>query len=89
MPALLVLTAIFMAVARRGLSNAEWTQELRSSLWMPAYFVGLLALSWCGPFQGAGLLNHVWDDVAVVGFALIIHYWAARCGLQDQAEQAA
>lgn len=89
MPALLVLTAIFMAVALRGLSNAEWTRELRSSLWMPAYFVGLLALSWCSPFQGAGLLNHVWDDVAVVVFALVIHHWAAICGLQDQAEQAA
>lgn len=89
MPALLVLTGIFMAVARRGLSHAEWTQELRSSLWMPAYFVGLLVLSWCGPFQGAALLNHVWDDVAVVVFALIIHHWAARCGLQNQAEKAA
>ncbi|MFT9215251.1 MAG: APC family permease [Acetobacter malorum] len=89
MPALLVLTAIFMSVARRRLSSAEWTQELRSSLWMPAYFVGLLALSWSGPFQGTGLLNHVWDDIAVVVFALIIHHWAATCGLQDQAEKAA
>ncbi|GBQ77058.1 amino acid transporter [Acetobacter malorum DSM 14337] len=89
MPALLVLTAIFMSVARRRLSSAEWTQELRSSLWMPAYFVGLLALSWSGPFQGAGLLDHVWDDIAVVVFALIIHHWAATCGLQDQAEKAA
>ncbi|KXV14710.1 aspartate:proton symporter [Acetobacter malorum] len=89
MPALLVLTAIFMSVARRRLSSAEWTQELRSSLWMPAYFVGLLALSWSGPFQGTGLLDHVWDDIAVVVFALIIHHWAATCGLQDQAEKAA
>lgn len=89
MPALLVLTAIFMSVARRRLSSAEWTQELRSSLWMPAYFVGLLALSWSGPFQGAGLLDHVWDDIAVVVFALIIHHWAATCGLQDQAEKTA
>lgn len=89
MPALLVLTAIFMSVARRRLSPAEWAQELRSSLWMPAYFVGLLALSWSGPFQGTGLLDHVWDDIAVVVFALIIHHWAATCGLQDQAEKAA
>ncbi|WP_281700624.1 APC family permease [Acetobacter malorum] len=89
MPALLVLTAIFMSIARRRLSPAEWTQELRSSLWMPAYFVGLLALSWSGPFQGAGLLDHVWDDIAVVVFALIIHHWAATCGLQDQAKKAA
>ncbi|KXV75885.1 aspartate:proton symporter [Acetobacter malorum] len=89
MPALLVLTAIFMTVARRRLSPAKWAQELRSSLWMPAYFVGLLALSWSGPFQGAGLLDHVWDDIAVVVFALIIHHWAATCGLQDQADKAA
>nr|WP_243444327.1 hypothetical protein [Acetobacter persici] len=51
MPALLVLTGIFMMLVRRNLSSAAWSQELRSSLWMPVYFLGLLGLSWCGPFQ--------------------------------------
>ncbi|MCG0999016.1 APC family permease [Acetobacter persici] len=82
MPALLVLTGIFMMLVRRNLSSAAWSQELRSSLWMPVYFLGLLGLSWCGPFQGTGLLNHVWDDVAVIAFALIIHHWAALCGVK-------
>ncbi len=34
------------------------------------------------PVSGTGLLNHVWDDVAVIAFALIIHHWAALCGVK-------
>ncbi|GBR12944.1 MULTISPECIES: APC family permease [Gluconobacter] len=82
MPTLLALTAIFMTAAWRSLSRDDWKQNLRCSFWMPVYFLGLLVLSWLGPFEGTSHLGHGYDDIVTILFALLIHHWAAACGLR-------
>jgi len=58
--------------------------DWKSAIWLPAWLIGLGILSWQGQYGGGAKLPPVntnnipfwWDIVAVVGFSLIIYYWA-------------
>ena len=74
-----VLIGITMAFDRQR-PPLDW----KSAIWLPAWLIGLGILSWQGQYSGGAILAPVntnnipfwWDIVAVVGFSLIIYYWA-------------
>jgi amino acid transporter len=58
----------------------------RAASWLPVYLIGMGLISWMGQYSGStvplvppmntGDLPFGWDFVAVIGFSLIIYYWA-------------
>jgi hypothetical protein len=58
-------------------SQLRW----RSTLWVPAYLLGIGVISWQGTYQGAGHLGRGWDILVIAIFSLTIHYWAVRSRL--------
>jgi amino acid transporter len=58
--------------------------DWKSAQWLPAYLIGMGIISWQGQFSGGAVAPPVntgnipfwWDLVVVVGFSLIIYYWA-------------
>jgi amino acid transporter len=58
--------------------------ELKHSLWIPVWLIGLGIISWLGQFGGGAVLSPVntdripfwWDIVVVAAFSLAIYYWA-------------
>jgi len=58
--------------------------DWKSAQWLPFYLIGLGIISWQGQFSGGAVAPPVntgnipfwWDLVTVVGFSLIIFYWA-------------
>lgn len=85
LPTLIAMTVIFFLFRVISQPEESWREDTRTGLWMPVYFIGLLVLSWLGPFEGLGVLSRLEADVAVAVFALAIHHWAARCGLRPEA----
>jgi hypothetical protein len=58
--------------------------DWRSAQWLPAYLIGMGIISWQGQFSGGAVAPPVntgnipfwWDLAVVVGFSVIIYYWA-------------
>ena len=58
--------------------------DWKNALWLPVWLVGLGLISWQGQYSGGAVAAPVntnnipfwWDIVVVVGFSLIIYYWA-------------
>jgi amino acid transporter len=58
----------------------------KAGSWLPVYLIGMGLMSWMGQYSGSsvplvppmntGDLPFGWDFVAVIGFSLIIYYWA-------------
>ncbi|MEE8663014.1 MAG: APC family permease [Acetobacter sp.] len=82
LPVLLAMTGAFLAHRGMTQTKATWQHEFRTGLWMPIYFIGLLAISYAGPFDGSGMLSGITTDVLASVFALLIHYYAAHHGLR-------
>jgi amino acid transporter len=56
--------------------------DLREAFWLVPYFLGLLALTYLGSFEGGiGWLTFGWDLLAVAVFSLAIFYLAYLCRL--------
>lgn len=81
LPLILVLLMIFALRRKMTDTHEDWMQQARAGAWMPVYFIGLLLLSWLGPFGGTARLPHAAEDGTVALLALAIHSWAARCGI--------
>jgi hypothetical protein len=73
---------IYLAAGRfvptRDLSLAE---QVRSSMWLIAFYALMIVLSWQGSFGGTGALAHPYDTVAVALASLGIYYWGANTGV--------
>jgi len=74
-----VLTGIFMAFDKQR-PPLRW----KAAAWLPAWLIGLGVISWQGQYSGGAVASPVntnnipfwWDIVVVIGFSLIIYYWA-------------
>jgi amino acid transporter len=55
--------------------------QWKSTLWLPAYLLGIGVISWQGTYQGTGHLGKGWDILAIAVFSLAIHYWAVASRL--------
>ena len=52
--------------------------DWKNAVWLPVWLLGLGIISWQGQY-GPGNTNNIpfwWDMVAIIGFSLIIYYWA-------------
>jgi len=56
-------------------------QQIRSAMWLIAFYAGMIGLSYLGSFGGIGWLAHPFDTLAVAAFATVIYLWGARTGL--------
>jgi len=58
--------------------------DWKNATWLPAWLIGLGVISWQGQYSGGAVAAPVntnnipfwWDIVVVIGFSLIIYYWA-------------
>lgn len=53
-------------------------QQVKSSLWLIAFYVLIMLFSWLGSFGGMGVIAHPWDTVVVIVMSLGIFYWGER-----------
>ncbi|SMG01123.1 APC family permease [Burkholderia singularis] len=78
----IAMYAIYLACRRwaptQQLSLAE---QVRSSLWLIAFYALMIAVSYLGGFGGIGRLAHPYDTGAVAVIALVIYYWGAHTGV--------
>ncbi len=56
-------------------------RQVRSSAWLIAFFIGVMAVSYLGTFGGIGAIAHPWDTACVAVLAFFIYQWGARSGL--------
>ena len=80
----LQIVLFFVYVGWRHRSPAhrdDVAQEVRSSLWLIAFYVLIMLASWLGSFGGRHIVGHPWDSLLVAAIALIIYYWGAHTGL--------
>lgn len=57
------------------------TEQVRSSLWLIAFYALTIVISYLGSFGGIGALTHPYDTLAVTLMALCIYYWGANTGV--------
>ncbi|KAE9798247.1 aspartate:proton symporter, partial [Escherichia coli] len=53
-------------------------QQVKSSLWLIAFYALIMLFSWLGSFGGTGVIGHPWDTVVVAVMSLGIYYWGER-----------
>jgi amino acid transporter len=53
-------------------------QQVKSSLWLIAFYALIMLFSWLGSFGGTGVIGHPWDTVLVAVMSLGIYYWGER-----------
>ncbi|MGE8369039.1 APC family permease [Cupriavidus sp.] len=56
-------------------------QQVKSSLWLIAFYVLIIVASYLGSFGGIGAIGHPWDTALVALVALGIYGWGARTGI--------
>lgn len=78
----IVMFGIYLACGR-WVPTAHLTlvEQVRSSLWLIAFYVLMIAASYVGGFGGTGQLAHPYDTLVVAGIGLVIYYWGARTGV--------
>ena len=78
----IVMFIIYLACGRfvptRHLSLG---QQVKSSLWLIAFYALMIVAPYFGGFGGSGALVHPYDTVVVSLFSLVIYYWGARTGV--------
>ncbi|HWU75088.1 MAG TPA: APC family permease [Rhodanobacter sp.] len=78
----IVLFFIYVAWRRSSPEHRDGiAQEVRSSLWLIAFYALIMLASWLGTFGGRNIVGQPWDSLAVVAIALFIYYWGAHTGL--------
>lgn len=56
-------------------------EQVRSSLWLIAFYALTMVISYLGSFGGIGALSHPYDTLTVTLMALGIYYWGANTGV--------
>ncbi|AOJ04011.1 MULTISPECIES: APC family permease [Burkholderia] len=78
----IAMFVIYLA-CRRWVPTAHLSlaEQVRSSLWLIAFYALMIAASYFGGFGGTGQLAHPYDTVVVAVIALVIYYWGAHTGV--------
>jgi len=61
--------------------QVHFWQQVKSSLWLIAFYALMIVMSFLGSFGGIGTLAHPYDTLVVASVALVIYYWGAHTGL--------
>lgn len=56
--------------------QVDFGQQIKSSLWLIFYYIGIMIVSFFGTFGGNNLLTQPWDILAIIAVSLIAYYWA-------------
>ncbi|MEV7689306.1 APC family permease [Streptomyces bungoensis] len=59
--------------------------DFKAAQWLPAYLLGMGAISWLGSFGGHGYIALWWDILVVAVFSLGIYYWAKATASKPEA----
>ncbi|MDA5363610.1 APC family permease [Escherichia coli] len=57
--------------------HVSLAQQIKSSLWLIAFYALIMLFSWLGSFGGSGIIGHPWDTIVVALMSLGIYYWGA------------
>ncbi|SOD88439.1 APC family permease [Streptomyces sp. Ag109_G2-15] len=80
-----VLLGSYAAYAiRKNLPDAP-RLDFKAAQWLPAYLIGLGAISWFGSFGGNGTIPLWWDILVIAVFSLAIYYWAKATASKPEA----
>jgi amino acid transporter len=78
----ILLYAIYIAFGRFApTQDVSLGQQIKSSLWLVAYYAVIIVLSWLGSVGGHDVLSYPSDVVVVALASLAIYYWGAQTGL--------
>ncbi|KVE40043.1 APC family permease [Burkholderia sp. TSV86] len=78
----IAMYAIYLACRRWvPTQHLSLAGQVRSSLWLIAFYALMIAVSYFGGFGGTGRLAHPYDTGAVAAIALVIYYWGAHTGV--------
>ncbi|SMG58308.1 APC family permease [Paraburkholderia susongensis] len=78
----IVMFVIYLACGRFvPTQHLSLGQQVKSSLWLIAFYVLMIVASYFGGFGGTGALAHPYDTLVVSLFSLVIYYWGARTGV--------
>ena len=82
--ALLVVAIVVYAWNTRssGHTRAQVQADLRAGIWLIAYVVAVLLLSWLGGFGGRDLIRPPWDSVAVGCVGALAYVWGVAEGVR-------
>lgn len=75
-----VAFVLYLIFAKKG---PEFARDLKSSIWLLAYYVLIFVLSWIGHYgkHSLGVIPQPWDDVVVAVMALVVYYWGVNSSL--------
>ena len=79
---LMLMTAIGVVVYMFYFSkdpNRSW-HDVKSGLWLVAYFVFILLMAKFGTFGGTNSIKAPWDDIIVAVLSIAFYYWALASG---------
>ncbi|MBB5142982.1 hypothetical protein [Desulfovibrio intestinalis] len=75
---LLLFVAYILASKKVPTQHVSLQQQIKSTLWLVAYYILTLIISYLGSFGGKGILTSPWDVVAMGLVALLCYYWAMK-----------
>jgi amino acid transporter len=78
----LIVYGVLAALNRKDVINIFTSQALKAGIWVPAYIVALVVLSYIGEagYGGIGVLNFPVDFIAVIVVSLIFYAWSVMSG---------
>ncbi|MDF0605447.1 APC family permease [Neisseriaceae bacterium TC5R-5] len=78
----IVMFFVYIAFGRMvPTQHLSLMQQVKSSLWLIAFYALIIVLSYLGSFGGSGILKHPYDTLVVAISTLGIYYWGARTGV--------
>jgi amino acid transporter len=81
----IVMFAVYVACGRWVPSaHLKLSEQVRSSLWLIAFYALMIAASYLGGFGGTGQLAHPYDTLAVAVIAIGIYHWGAHTGIPPE-----
>ena len=75
---LLLFVTYVLASGKVPTEHVSLQQQVKSSLWLVAYYILTMIISYLGSFGGKGILTSPWDVVAMGIVALVCYYWAMK-----------
>ncbi len=64
-------------------SGVSFSQQLKSTWWLIAYYVLMLIASYGGTFGGANVIKAPWDQIVVALIALVTYNWGINSGVPN------
>ncbi|MFM2477810.1 APC family permease [Celerinatantimonas sp. MCCC 1A17872] len=77
-----VFAIAWIGYALLGKKENGMADEIKRSLWLLVYYVGLYIISALGTFGGTGTLGSISAIVVLVVLSLVVYYWGVSCAYE-------